>query len=101
MPEPIIHGPWRASLGHEGWIVNLVTDEDRPGSGVATLCKVLPLDGEAESVATMMSAAPNLWQACEALVRAYAGLTITHPHLVNQEIVRQGIAAIAKTSGEG
>lgn len=62
--------PWRASEGATGVIVNYVTDEDRPGSGIATICQMVDHDGSAWPDALLIAAAPNLLAACcEALRR--------------------------------
>ena len=92
-------GPWRASEGHDGLIVNYVVDESLHGSGVATICKVIDHDGAGRGDAELIAAAPNLLESCKemyAALIAYQLTTDESPPFKRLQMVQRAAYAIQK-----
>jgi len=97
-------GPWRASEGHDGLIVNYVVDESLPGSGVATICKVIDHDGAGRGDAELIAAAPNLLESCKEMYAALIAYQLTvdeSPPFKHRQMVQRAAYAIQKAEEGG
>ena len=96
--------PWRASEGHNGFIVNYVVDESLPGSGVATICELIDHDGAGRGDAELIAAAPNLLESCKEMYAALIAYQLTveeEPPFKHRQMVKRAAYAIQKAEEGG